>query len=140
MTTRDGLNLYLTVMDSLKRENVDYAVLHKLYGSTDAEHRYSPAKCIGVEGRPAMGNPDPEKILASYVERQNHTMRMGMRRFTRFSNGFSNEIENLTHAVSLHYMHYIRKTPPVTRTANPAMAAGIESHPWTVWDIASLIE
>lgn len=106
-------------MDSLKRENVDYAVLHKLYGSTDAEHRYSPAKCIGVEGRPVMGNPDPEKILASYVERQNHTMRMGMRRFTRFSNGFSNEIENLTHAVSLHYMHYIRKTPPVTRTANP---------------------
>ena len=81
-------------------------MLHKLYGSADTEHRYSPAKCIGVEGRPIMGSPNPEKISTSYVERQNLTMRMGMRRFTRLTNGFSKKIENLTHAVSLHYMHY----------------------------------
>jgi len=140
--TTDGLNLYLTVIDSLLRERVDYAILHKLYGSADTEHRYSPAKCIGVEGKIIMGNPDFEKISTSYVERQNLTMRMGMRRFTRLTNGFSKRIENLAHAVSLHYMYYNFARPhgSLGEGVTPAMAAGIAEHPWTVWDIASLID
>ena len=139
--TTDGLNLYLTVVDSLMRERVDYAVLHKLYGSADTDHRYSPAKCIGVEGRRVMGSPDPEKISTSYVERQNLTMRMGMRRFTRLTNEFSKKIENLTHAVSLHYMHYnFARRHQSLGGQTPAMAAGIADHPWTVWDIAELID
>ena len=140
--TTDGLNLYLTVVDSLMRDRVDFAVLHKLYGSTpEDQRRYSPARCIGVEGRVVMGNPDPDMISTSYVERQNLTMRMGMRRFTQLTNGFSKKIENLTHAVSLHYMHhnFARKHKSL-RGATPAMAAGVADFPWTVWDIAGLIE
>lgn len=77
--TTDGLNLYLNTVDAIHGERIDYAILHKLYGagSEDEQRRYSPAKCIGVEGRPVIGNPDPDKISTSNVERQNLTMRMG---------------------------------------------------------------
>ena len=141
--TTDGLKLYLDVVDGLMRGKVDYAVLHKLYGSpTDGAGTYSPARVIGVEGRPVMGDPDPDKISTSYVERQNLTMRMGMRRFTRLTNGFSKKIENLAHAVSLHYMHYNfgRTHMSLGKRVTPAMAAGVAEYPWTVWDIAGLLD
>ena len=90
-------------------DGIDFAMLHKIYGGSgraDDEQRYSPAVCSGVDKRVICGDPDDARISTSYVERQNLTMRMGMRRFTRLTNGFSKKIENLTHAVSLHYMHY----------------------------------
>jgi IS1 family transposase len=141
--TTDGFNLYLVVGDSLLRDRVDYTVLHKLYGaSADPERTYSPARCIGVEGRVMMGHPDPERISTSYVERQNLTMRMGMRRFTRLTNGFSKKVENLARTVSLHYMHYnfARPHKGLGRGVTPAMAAGVAEYPWTVWDIAQLLD
>ena len=141
--TTDGLNLYLNVVDVLMRDKVDYAILHKLYGSpTDGARTYSPATCIGVEARTVMGNPDLSKISTSYVERQNLTMRMGMRRFTRLTNGFSKKVENLAHAVSLHYMHYnfARLHSSLGERTTPAMAAGVAEYPWTTWDIAHLLD
>ncbi len=140
--TTDGLNLYLNTVDALLGERVDYAILHKLYGQADTEHRYSPANCTGVEGRTVIGTPDPEKVSTSYVERRNLTMRMGMRRFTRLTNGFSKKVENLAHAVSLHYMYYnfARPHKSLGKGVTPAMAAGVAEYPWTVWDIASLFE
>jgi len=140
--TTDGLNLYLNTIDAVLGERVDYAILHKLYGSSDAEHRYSPAVCIGVEGKAMIGTPDPEKVSTSYVERQNLTMRMGMRRFTRLTNGFSKKVENLAHAVSLHYMYYNFARPHTSlgKGVTPAIAAGVAEYPWTVWDIAALLD
>jgi len=91
-----------------------------------------------------LGDPDPAKVSTSYVERQNLTMRMGMRRFTRLTNGFSKKIENLAHAVSLHYMHYNFGRPhtslanPYPRT--PAMAAGVADHVWSLKEIAGLLD
>ena len=140
--TTDGLNLYLNTVDAVLGERVDYAILHKLYGDPDHERQYSPSRIIGVEGEVIIGTPDPEKVSTSYVERQNLTMRMGMRRFTRLTNGFSKKVENLAHAVSLHYMHYNFARPHASlgKGVTPAMAAGIAQHPWTVWDIADLID
>ena len=139
----NGLTLYLTVVDSLMRGKADYAVLHKLYGgTTEDQRRYSPAVVTGVEGRVIMGNPDPDKVSTSYVERQNLTMRMGMRRFTRLTNGFSKKVENLAYAVSLYYLHYnfARPHQSLGKGVTPAMAAGKVEHPWIVWDIATLID
>jgi IS1 family transposase len=140
--TTDGLQLYINVIDDLMRDRVDYAILHKLYGDPSDERRYSPTKIIGVEGEILIGNPDPEKISTSFVERQNLTMRMGMRRFTRLTNAFSKKVENLTHAVSLHYMHYnfARPHKSLGKNTTPAMAAGVAEYPWTVWDIAALLD
>ena len=88
------------------------------------------------------GEPDHSKISTSYVERQNLTMRMGMRRFTRLTNGFSKKVENLAHAVSLHYMHYNFARPHASlgKRTTPAMAAGVAEYPWTTWDIAHLLD
>lgn len=124
------------------RDRVDYAVLHKLYGDPADSGRYSPANVIGVKGEVIIGNPDRSKISTSFVERQNLTMRMGMRRYTRLTNGFSKKVENLAHAVSLHYMAYNYSKPHRTlgRDVTPAMAAGVAEYPWTVWDIAALID
>ena len=140
--TTDGLNLYLNTVDAVLGERVDYAILHKLYGDPDHERQYSPSRIIGVEGEVIIGKPDPEKVSTSYVERQNLTMRMGMRRFTRLTNGFSKKIENLTHAVSLHYMYYNFARPHASlgKGVTPAMAAGLAQHPWTVWDIAAMLD
>ncbi|MCA1693047.1 MAG: hypothetical protein LC733_12945, partial [Actinobacteria bacterium] len=139
------LRLYVDVVDALMRDRVDYATLHKMYGATKDERTYSPAACTGTEKRIQMGNPNPLLISTSYVERQNLTMRMGMRRFTRLTNAFSKKVENLTAAVSLHFMHYnfcrVHQSLTVTlpdgqrQKRTPAMAAGIERHPWTVTDL-----
>jgi hypothetical protein len=114
-------------------------MLVKLYGGeAEGEKRYSPAKCNGTETHVIKGNPDPAQISTSFVERQNLTMRMNMRRFTRLTNGFSKKVDNLKHAVALHFMYYnfarVHKTLGVT----PAMAAGITDHVWTLEEIASL--
>jgi hypothetical protein len=121
---------------------MDYAMLVKIYGHDQDEKRYSPAECIGTEVVHVMGDPDPDRISTSYVERQNLTMRMGMRRFTRLTNGFSKKIENHVASVALHFMHYnfarVHKSlkDPYPRT--PAMAAGVADHVWTLEEIAGL--
>ena len=116
-------------------------MLKKVYGEApEGQRRYSPAEFVMAEKRVMVGNPNVSKISTSYVERQNLTMRMGMRRFTRLTNGFSKKVENLEHAVSLHFMHYnfarIHKTLRVT----PAMAAGVSDHVWSLEQIAALAE
>lgn len=145
--TTDGHQPYLTVIEPLfGADRVDFAMLHKIYESTQVEGRYSPARCTGIDVRTITGNPDPDRISTSYVERQNLTLRMGMRRFTRLTNGFSNKVENLAHAVSLHYMHYNFARPHQTlskrfgRSTTPAMAAGKADHVWSVWEIAELLD
>jgi IS1 family transposase len=140
--TTDGHRAYLNAVDmAFGFHQIDYAMLVKQYGvPADADHRYSPPECIGMEIVPVAGDPDPAHISTSYVERQNLTMRMSMRRFTRLTNGFSKKVANLEHALALHYVHYnfvrIHKTLRVT----PAMEAGITNRLWTVRDIAELLE
>ena len=116
-------------------------MLIKIYGQPrEAETRYSPPECIGVQTHRIQGKPEREHISTSYVERQNLTMRMAMRRFTRLTNGFSKKAENHAYAVALHYMHYnfgrIHKTLRVT----PAMEAGVSDHVWTMEEIAALMD
>ncbi len=144
--TTDGHQPYLIAVDRAFGGDIDYAMLQKLYGvdPTEDQRRYSPAKCIGVEVRPITGDPDPRYISTSYVERQNLTMRMSMRRFTRLTNAFSKKVENLAAAVSLHFMHYNFARPhksladPYPRT--PAMAASVSDHVWTVAEIVGLLD
>jgi len=140
--TTDGLGHYPRVVDSLWGNNIDYAVMQKVYGSpTEAEQRkYSPATCTGVEVEVMNGDPDPASIGTSYVERQNLTMRMGMRRFTRLTNGFSKKVENLAHAVSLHFMHYNFCRKHQTLGTTPAVAAGIERYPFSLTQLAELLD
>jgi IS1 family transposase len=144
--TTDGHQPYVKAVDAAFGDEIDYAMLHKLYGQDpcEDERRYSPAVCTGIDIRPMTGNPDPEKISTSYVERQNLTMRMGMRRFTRLTNGFSKKVENLAHAVALHYMHYNFARPHKTLSkpypTTPAMAAGVADHKWSLYEIAALLD
>jgi IS1 family transposase len=143
--TTDGYKVYLDAVDNAFGSEIDYAILNKLYGKEpEGEKRYSPAKCLGAEKHIVQGNPDTSKISTSYVERQNLTMRMSMRRFTRLTNAFSKKIENLEYAVALHFMYYNFARPhktlanPYPRT--PAMAASIENHIWTIEEIIRLID
>jgi IS1 family transposase len=138
--TTDAHRAYLVAVEGAFGMDVEYAMLQKIYGApTDAEmRRYSPAQCIGADMKVVTGNPDPQHVSTSYVERQNLTMRMSMRRFTRLTNGFSKKIDNHIHAVAIHFIHYnyarIHKTLRVT----PAMAAGISDHVWSLEEIAEL--
>lgn len=141
--TTDGLKLYINAIDGAFGADVDYAMLVKLYGDThgnEQERRYSPAECTGTITGTVTGDPDPEHVSTSHVERQNLTMRMSMRRFTRLTNGFSKKIENHEHAVAIHYMYYnfgrIHKSLRVT----PAMEAGIADHVWSLDEIAKLAD
>jgi IS1 family transposase len=142
--TTDGYVAYLDAVEAAFGGGIDYAQLIKLYGSDpEAEKRYSPAKCIGIEVREITGAPDPRHIGTSHVERQNLTMRMGMRRFTRLTNAFSRKIANLEAAVSLHFLYYNFARPhqslrnPYPRT--PAMAAGVSDHVWKIEEIVALL-
>jgi IS1 family transposase len=130
--TTDGHRSYLEAVEGAFGCDVDYAVLQKIYESSQEETRYSPARCVGCETKRIVGNPDPEHISTAYIERQNLTMRMSMRRFTRLTNGFSKKVENHAYAVAIHYMYYnfcrIHKTLRVT----PAMEAGLTEHIWTI--------
>lgn len=138
--TTDGHRMYLDAVDDVFGDNIDYAMLVKLYGSDpEGEKRYSPAKCNGTDTRVIKGSPEPAKISTSFVERQNLTMRMNMRRFTRLTNAFSKKIENHKHALALYFMHYnfVRphKTLAYPYPKTPAMAAGITDHVWTIEEI-----
>jgi hypothetical protein len=120
--------------------DVDYAMLVKLYGAApDGDHRYSSAECTGSRKTVIMGKPEREHISTSYVEPQNLTMRMYMRRFTRLTNGFSKRVENHAHAVALHFMHYNFTRIHKTLRVAPAMKAGVTSKLWNVEDIARLV-
>jgi IS1 family transposase len=146
--TTDGFGSYPPVVDALWRNNIDYAQIIKEYTNPSAEdqRRYSPATCKVTDINVLNGNPDREHISTSYVERQNLTMRMGMRRFTRLTNGFSKKVENLAHAVSLHYMHYNFCRPHATLTkkfgkpTTPAMAAGVARFPWSVHQLVGILD
>ena len=140
--TTDGHNAYLKAVPRVfGNDGIDYAILQKLYGpDPQPEKRYSPAVCIGAEQRVMQGDPDPERISTSYVERQNLTMRMGMRRYTRLTNALSKKVENLVWAVSLHFMHYNFAWVHQTLKTTPAMAAGVADHRWSLQDIAALID
>ena len=146
--TTDGNRAYLQAVSATFGPDIDYAMLVKLYGkppnAPDAARRYSPTECMGVEVTPLTGDPDPAHISTSYVERQNLTMRMGMRRFTRLTNAFSRKVENLAHAVSLHFMFYNFARPHKTLSkpyaTTPAMAAGVADHVWTLEEIAGLLD
>jgi hypothetical protein len=115
-------------------------MLVKLYGVRGGEGRYSPAECIGCKKETITGNPNSKHISTSYAERQNLTMRMSMRRFTRLTNAFSKKVENLAHAVSLHFMYYnFWITHKILRVA-PAMEAGVSDHVWCLEEIAVLTD
>jgi IS1 family transposase len=139
--TTDGHKAYLKAVPHAFGDDIDFAVLLKLYGKDALDDQYyGPPQCIGsvVHGR--IGKPDPEHISTSYVERQNLTMRMGMRRFTRLTNAFSKKVENLAHAVSLHFMYYNFARKHQTLGTTPAVAAGITDHVWTLAEIVSLLD
>jgi IS1 family transposase len=139
--TTDGHKAYLEAIEGAFGSDVDYAMLVKMYGpSPEGARRYSPAECIGAVKTRVEGDPDPDHVSTSYVERQNLTMRMSIRRFTRLTNAFSKKVENHALSVALHYMHYnfcrIHKTLRVA----PAMAAGVTERLWEVGDIVRVLE
>jgi len=139
--TTDGHRVYLTAVESAFGSEIDYAMLVKVYSSDgEPDTKYSPAQCVDCQSVAITGRPDPKHVSTSFVERQNLTMRMNMRRFTRLTNAFSKKVENHTAAVALHYMYYnfcrVHKSLRVT----PAMEAGISDHVWTIKEVASLLE
>ena len=139
--TTDGYKAYLEAVEGSFGPDIDYAMLIKIYGSTqEEEKRYSPAKIIDTERKKIMGNPDPNHISTSYAERQNLTMRMAMRRFTRLTNGFSKKVENLSHAVSLHFMYYNFARIHRTLRVTPAMEAKVTDRLWDIEDIVKLLD
>lgn len=138
--TTDGHRVYLQAVEDAFGNDIDYAMLVKLYGnSTEPEKRYSPAECIGALASTVTGKPDARFISTSFVERQNLTMRMSMRRFTRLTNGFSKKIENHQHALSLYFMYYNFCRVHQTLRVTPAMEAGISDHVWNLSELAGLL-
>lgn len=137
----DGHKPYLhAVPRAFGYNKIDHGVIVKLYGTERDErtNKYSPDKCTGVRKSVARGRPKKKDISTSYVERQNLTMRMSMRRFARLSNAFSKKLENHMHAISLHYMFYNFGRIHQTLKVTPAMAAGVTDHVWSLEEIAAL--
>lgn len=135
----DGLRAYLDAVDDTFGADIDFAQLIKLYGnSLEGEKRYSPADCIGTEKKAVIGNPNRKHISTSHIERQNLTMRMNMRRFTRLTNAFSKKVENHAHAIALHFMFYNFVRIHKTLRCTPAMAAGLTNKLWEIEDWARL--
>jgi IS1 family transposase len=138
--TTDGRKAYLQAIEDSFGSEIDYAQIIKLYGNeVESEKRYSPAQCTGAIKERIQGNPDIKHVSTSYVERQNLTMRMSMRRFTRLTNGFSKKVENHAHAISLHYMYYNFCRIHQTLRVTPAMEAGVTDHVWEIEEILSLL-
>ena len=139
--TTDGHKPYLDAVEDSFGCDIDYAMLVKLYGTDMSEEkRYSPATCIGTRVVPIMGEPNPKHISTSYVERQNLTMRMSMRRFTRLTNAFSKKVENHAAALALYFMYYNFVRIHQTLRVTPAMQAGVTNKLWSVQDIVALVE
>jgi IS1 family transposase len=139
--TTDGHRPYLRAVEDAFDGDVDYAQLVKIYGSESGSGgRYSPAICLGASPQPITGKPDPAHISTSYVERQNLTMRMSMRRFTRLTNAFSKKVENLTAAVSLHFAYYNFCRVHQSLGTTPAVAAGVAGHVWKLDELIALLE
>lgn len=131
--TTDGHRVYLNAVEEAFGSEIDYAMLVKLYGNdSESEKRYSPAECIGCQNVGISGHPDPAHISTSYVERQNLTMRMKMRRFTRLTNAFSKKVDNHMWALALHYMHYNFCRVHQTLRVTPAMEARVADHVWSI--------
>jgi IS1 family transposase len=139
--TSDGHRPYLQAVDSVFGNDVDYAMLNKIYGADpQGKKRYSPAKCIGAEKRKITGNPDAKHISTSYAERANLTMRMHMRRFTRLTNAFSKKMENHAATIALHSMFYNFVRTHQTLKVTPAMAAGVTDRLWEISDVVQVLE
>ena len=138
--TTDGNKTYFYAVKDAFHGGVDYAILHKIYGrELGDERRYSPPQCVGAHGHQVLGNPDPQHISTSYVERQNLTMRMSMRRFTRLTNAHSKKVENLVHSIAIHYLHYNFVRINQALRVTPAMAAGGAKRLWSVEDMVGLL-
>jgi IS1 family transposase len=139
--TTDGFKAYLSAIEGAFGADIDYAMLVKIYGETvEGQKRYSPAECLGCKKEKRIGDPDPKHISTSYVERQNLTMRMSMRRFTRLTNAFSKKVENHAAALALHFMYYNFARKHQTLKMSPAMAAGITTKLWSIADIVALLD
>jgi IS1 family transposase len=139
--TTDGHRAYVEAIEGVFGMDVDYAMLIKLYGNpANPDRRYSPGEVIGTETVQVTGSPDPKHISTSFVERQNLTMRMSMRRFTRLTNAFSKKLENHEAAIALHYMHYNYCQVHQTFRVTPAMEAGIAKHVWSVEELVELLD
>jgi IS1 family transposase len=139
--TTDGHRAYLDAVEEAFGADIDYAMLQKIYGAPSDEEtrRYSPAKCIGCDMKVVSGNPDPKHVSTFYVERQNLTMRMQMRRFTRLTNAHSKKVENHGHSVALHYMFYNFCRVHQTLRCTPAMEAGLTDHVWSLEELIALL-
>lgn len=139
--TTDGHRAYLTAVEGAFGFDVDYAMLVKQYGNAPntPAGRYSPAECTGIKKVAICGEPDKSLVSTSYIERQNLTMRMSMRRFTRLTNAFSKKIENHMAAISLHYMHYNFARVHQSLRVTPAMEAGLSDHVWSLEEIIALL-
>jgi len=138
----DGHFSYVNSVPEVFGQNIDYGVLVKSYAAStesQGQRRYSPPVCVGAERISRIGKPDMSKVSTSYVERQNLTMRMGMRRFTRLTNAFSKKIENHIASIAIHYMHYNYCRIHQTLRVTPAMAAGISDHVWSIEELVGLI-
>ena len=140
--TSDGHKAYLQAVEGAFGCDIDYAIINKIYGNSPEafKGRYSPAECLGVKKERIEGNPDRAHVSTSYVERNNKTMRMHMRRFTRLTDGFSKKVENHAFAVALHMMYYNFVRVHSTLRMSPAMAAGVSDRLWEVSDIVALVE
>jgi IS1 family transposase len=142
--TTDGHRAYLLAVTGAFGGDVDYAQLVKVYGSDASpkkpERRYSPAVCLEAIPQRVSGDPDPDHISTSHVERLNLTTRMSVRRYTRLTNAFSKKVENHVAAVSLHFMHYNFCRVHQTLKTTPAVAAGVADHVWKLHEIIALLE
>jgi IS1 family transposase len=139
--TTDGHSVYPQAVWEAFGTDIDFAQLIKTYGAPREDHaRYSPAICTGTYTVPRCGCPIPSDISTSHVERSNLTLRMGQRRWTRLTNGFSKKFENLCHAMSLYAMHYNFCRVHQTLRVTPAMEAGLTDHIWTLAELVALLE
>lgn len=140
--TTDGHRPYVQAVEDAFGSDIDYAMLIKIYGNAPegAEVRYSPAQCMGARKAVVSGRPEFKHVSTSHTERQNLTMRMSMRRFTRLTNGFSKKVENHEHALALYFMFYNFARIHQTLRVTPAMEAGISDHVWSLEEIVALLD